>query len=459
MTISALKSLDAIIGDTIADIERVYAAYRGGEAASGSGVMSGSGISSPRSRTPEPQHDWEARMDGGSLKSKTDLEDEIELENKNENENENENDGDTDRVHENEGEGEDANLGLGQKDGARARGIHDASSTCTATTTTTIPTTPTTTATITIPPAGHARTNAVSPAYAYVSPPPLPSAYTYIYIYMSADAAADAATATSLEVGVETPAKNAENKKEGDGKENGNGDGIFENPRIVTTECTPPGTGILHAVSTSTSRRVSPVSAPLTCEPTASLPQHVPVPVPPPAPPPPPPTSNPPSPPPPNPHTPDFPSLDNPYNPSSLSEALTAHPAVQAAICRIVAAAGQLAASVQVPFLTLCDAGLRYHLPSCMRLVEGSHVVEILREAGERGMHVDGISKRNGVQASNLAHVLRLLATHLILREISPDVFALDRISSMVDSGKSVEELRRFQENGGADLDTPTRLI
>jgi hypothetical protein len=52
----------------------------------------------------------------------------------------------------------------------------------------------------------------------------------------------------------------------------------------------------------------------------------------------------------------DFPSLDSPYNQTSLSEALTSHPTVIAAIGRIIAAAGQLSASVQTPFLTLCDA-------------------------------------------------------------------------------------------------------
>jgi len=54
--------------------------------------------------------------------------------------------------------------------------------------------------------------------------------------------------------------------------------------------------------------------------------------------------------------TTDFPSLDTPCDPTSLSEALTAHPDVLSAISRIVAAAGHMTATVQIPFLTLCDA-------------------------------------------------------------------------------------------------------
>jgi len=40
-----------------------------------------------------------------------------------------------------------------------------------------------------------------------------------------------------------------------------------------------------------------------------------------------------------------------------------------------------------------------------------------------------------------LARVLRLLATNYIFTEVSPDVFANNRLSSVLDTGKSVEEL------------------
>lgn len=52
----------------------------------------------------------------------------------------------------------------------------------------------------------------------------------------------------------------------------------------------------------------------------------------------------------------DFPSLDAPCNPTSLPEILTHHPDVLAAVNRIIAACGQMSATVQTPFLTLCDA-------------------------------------------------------------------------------------------------------
>ncbi|KAI0084943.1 hypothetical protein BDY19DRAFT_466740 [Irpex rosettiformis] len=132
-------------------------------------------------------------------------------------------------------------------------------------------------------------------------------------------------------------------------------------------------------------------------------------------------------------------------------ENLTAHPQVINAVNRIVAACGQMAAMVQKPFLTMCDAAMGYHLPSCLRFLEASHIVEILREAGPQGLHVDDIAKSissgnvysgEGIIDSNkLSHILRLLATHHIGKEVLPDVFANNRLSSVIDSGKSWRDL------------------
>ncbi|KAJ7840836.1 hypothetical protein B0H14DRAFT_2587230 [Mycena olivaceomarginata] len=76
-----------------------------------------------------------------------------------------------------------------------------------------------------------------------------------------------------------------------------------------------------------------------------------------------------------------FPLWTRRTSPHRRPEQLTAHPTVVAAInLRIVAAAGQMAATAQVPFLTFCDAGMGYHLPSCLRVLEAAHVVEVLRD-------------------------------------------------------------------------------
>ena len=46
------------------------------------------------------------------------------------------------------------------------------------------------------------------------------------------------------------------------------------------------------------------------------------------------------------------------------------------------------------------------------------------------------------VDNRRLGHVLRLLATFHWLREVTPDVFANNRLSSYIDNGKSFEQLK-----------------
>ncbi|OCH85246.1 hypothetical protein OBBRIDRAFT_325702 [Obba rivulosa] len=177
----------------------------------------------------------------------------------------------------------------------------------------------------------------------------------------------------------------------------------------------------------------------------------------------------------------DYPSLDAPFYPSekaekdtsadpnqdseaqARAESLTSHPAVIAASNKIVAACGQLSASVQRPFLSICDAAMGYHLPACLRLIEATNTVELLRAAGPRGLHVRELARRiaalragraeptpgdlvevesgGEIDPSKLSHVLRLLATHHITREVRPDVFANNRVSAAMDSGRSPRAL------------------
>jgi hypothetical protein len=80
-------------------------------------------------------------------------------------------------------------------------------------------------------------------------------------------------------------------------------------------------------------------------------------------------------------------------------------------------------------------------------------------------LHVNEIAKRNGTDVGKcgmsppflfltlllnffflggVVHILRLLSTHHILREVKPDVFANNRISALMDSGKEVRELIGF---------------
>ncbi|KAI0644813.1 S-adenosyl-L-methionine-dependent methyltransferase [Trametes meyenii] len=158
----------------------------------------------------------------------------------------------------------------------------------------------------------------------------------------------------------------------------------------------------------------------------------------------------------------ELPRLDDPYyttghhsEQEELSHRLNDDPAVSLASKKIVAACGQLSASVNKPWYGLMEVIQAGQLSQAIRFLEAAHIPEILRKAGPQGLNIDDIhrsvieSRASGklpdptiFTPSRLGHVLRLLATSHWLREVSPDVFANNRRSSYIDSGKTVEQLR-----------------
>ncbi|KZV88454.1 S-adenosyl-L-methionine-dependent methyltransferase [Exidia glandulosa HHB12029] len=138
----------------------------------------------------------------------------------------------------------------------------------------------------------------------------------------------------------------------------------------------------------------------------------------------------------------DFPSLDEPVEPESPAERATTSAEAREAIDLIVAAAAQLTATVRAPFTTLFEISGAAFLPSTLRFVLEVNTVEIIREAGEQGLHARDIAAKAEVDEQKIAHALRYLATHHVFREVAPDVFANNRISALLDTKKSVQDLK-----------------
>jgi hypothetical protein len=104
---------------------------------------------------------------------------------------------------------------------------------------------------------------------------------------------------------------------------------------------------------------------------------------------------------------------------------------------------------------------LQQHIATSIGAAEATNVPEILSEAGPKGLHVAEIAKKADTDASKLglflAHccppseiecrhlgrILRLLATVHIFQEVAPDVFANNRTSSVLASGKTLEEIHK----------------
>ncbi|KAJ7748947.1 S-adenosyl-L-methionine-dependent methyltransferase [Mycena metata] len=136
-----------------------------------------------------------------------------------------------------------------------------------------------------------------------------------------------------------------------------------------------------------------------------------------------------------------LPSLDTPFDPADSAESLRREPDVAAAIMDILAAAAQISATVRDPSRTVVQTALAFNISSCLRVASELNVVEIIRDAPSQASHVKEIAALASVDSNLLGEILRLLATHHIFREVSPNVFANNRISSVLDKGKALSDL------------------
>ncbi|KAJ6455201.1 S-adenosyl-L-methionine-dependent methyltransferase [Mycena sanguinolenta] len=138
-----------------------------------------------------------------------------------------------------------------------------------------------------------------------------------------------------------------------------------------------------------------------------------------------------------------IPDLHDAFSPPS--EAFRAIPAAAEAASLISAAALQLEAVLTPPQVSLYRIVSGHFKSAALRVCLESNVTEILREAwlphpGElrKGIHVKDIAAKNGQDPEKLARFIRYLATHHVYREVSPNVFANTRISSMLDTLKPI---------------------
>ncbi|KAH8827657.1 hypothetical protein DL96DRAFT_1107856 [Flagelloscypha sp. PMI_526] len=147
-------------------------------------------------------------------------------------------------------------------------------------------------------------------------------------------------------------------------------------------------------------------------------------------------------------HNLDAPSPHLPFDRTSPAEHLASSDAQIIHHTQLVlSSAHQLIASLQNPFLTMSDASMSYHLPSCLRLVEAAHMAECLREM-DNGLGVDTklIAAKVGMEHTKVEHILRLLSTHHIGREVSPNRFASNRLFSLMDTHKPFSSLPHVRD-------------
>ncbi|KAF9646504.1 O-methyltransferase [Thelephora ganbajun] len=137
----------------------------------------------------------------------------------------------------------------------------------------------------------------------------------------------------------------------------------------------------------------------------------------------------------------EFPTLDKPFDGKDPACLLLSDSDVVPLASLIVAAADQLIVSARPPVQAVFDMAHSHTVAASLRLTCETSVAEILREAGPKGLHVKDIAAKNKQHPDKLVRALRLLATHHVFIEVSPDVFTNNSLSSVLDTGKSTEAL------------------
>ncbi|KAG6877727.1 hypothetical protein C0992_009407 [Termitomyces sp. T32_za158] len=135
-------------------------------------------------------------------------------------------------------------------------------------------------------------------------------------------------------------------------------------------------------------------------------------------------------------HKVQLPDMEEPFNPQA--EFILLEPSISEYASHIVAAAAQISLLVKPAALSILTIATQVESDVAIE----TDTAEILREAGPQGLHIKELASRNQTDPEKLARVLRLLATEHIFTEISPDVFANNRLSSVLDTGKRVEEIK-----------------
>ncbi|VDB92390.1 unnamed protein product [Peniophora sp. CBMAI 1063] len=136
----------------------------------------------------------------------------------------------------------------------------------------------------------------------------------------------------------------------------------------------------------------------------------------------------------------DFPALDSPFNPGLENESYRL-PGVLDSAAVIAAATAQLRAAVYPAPMTLVNTAMLFNVSAALSVAAETHVAEILSSAGPQGLHVQTIAKPSGIDSKKLSRVLRLLATYNFFREVAPDVFAHNRLSSLLNTGNTVQAI------------------
>ncbi|KZO93896.1 S-adenosyl-L-methionine-dependent methyltransferase [Calocera viscosa TUFC12733] len=141
------------------------------------------------------------------------------------------------------------------------------------------------------------------------------------------------------------------------------------------------------------------------------------------------------------------PDLDAPFDPRG--EMFRSHAGVSVAVNTAISAANQLLATLRPAPSSILQTSSGFVHSTSLRVAFEANVSTIIKEAGGDGLHVDEIAAKAKIDPKKLVRILRFLATHHVFLETQPDVFANNRLSSLLDIGKPLSELHSVNKFEG----------
>lgn len=135
-----------------------------------------------------------------------------------------------------------------------------------------------------------------------------------------------------------------------------------------------------------------------------------------------------------------FPNLDAPYTPSPLEH----DPQVMGLTAVLLGAAFQLMMTVGTPIENITTTyTCQMYMTASLRYVVETSIADVLKEGDPKGVHVDEIAQKiNAKDPALIARVLRYMASRHCFREVSPNVFAHNKLSSVLVKTKSFAEIQ-----------------
>ncbi|GAA5993219.1 hypothetical protein JCM10908_004514 [Rhodotorula pacifica] len=128
---------------------------------------------------------------------------------------------------------------------------------------------------------------------------------------------------------------------------------------------------------------------------------------------------------------------------------------------RAAATARKIAALLSGPSLVY-NFAISGHLPACISAAINAHAAEAIRQGEAQpgtGLSASEIAKASTVDPAKLTRVLRLLAANHIFVEKEPGVFANNRCSIGLDTGKSIEQLKENPSDAYEGTDGRVALV